>query len=248
MLFSIFFFISSIISFLNNIIFDIFFFKKKVRLFGRSKCISCEKKISFIDLIPIFGYLLIKGKCRNCNYKIPSIYFFAELLIPIICLIFINEYKNDLVVQINSLLIFALILTLYCISIIDYLTYKIPFLLVIIIFIIAFSFSIINNTFDILSILNFFIFYFALSLVNIIYKLIKGIIGIGNGDIQLIACLSLFFDFQFIILQILFSCLFGILFILVIFFFEKGNLKKKIPFAPFISISHLLLLYVQQKT
>ena len=82
MLFSIFFFTSSIISFLNNIIFDIFFFKKKVRLFARSKCVSCKKKISFTDLIPVFGYLLIKGKCRNCNYKIPSIYFFTELIIP----------------------------------------------------------------------------------------------------------------------------------------------------------------------
>lgn len=248
MLFSIFFFTSSIISFLNNIIFDIFFFKKKIRLFARSKCISCKKNISFVDLIPVFGYLLIKGKCRNCNYKIPSIYFFAELIIPLLCLIFLNGYKNDLFIQINSLLIFALILTLYCISIIDYLTYKIPFLLVIIILIIAFSFSIINNKFDIFSILNFFIIYFALSLVNIIYKLIKGIIGIGKGDIQLIACLSLFFDFQFIILQILFSCLFGISFILIMFVFKKRDIKKKIPFAPFISISHLLLLYVQQKT
>jgi len=160
MLFSIFFFISSIISFLNNIIFDIFFFKKKVQLFARSKCISCKKNKSFVALIPVFGYLLIKGKCRNCNYKIPSIYFFAELIIPILCLIFLNGYKNDSIIQINSLLIFSLILTLYCISIIDYLTYKIPFLLVIFILIIAFSFSIINNLFDFFIILNFFIFYF----------------------------------------------------------------------------------------
>ena len=131
---------------------------------------------------------------------------------------------------------------------IDYITYKIPFFLVIIILVIACSFSILNDKFNIYSILNFFIFYIFLSIINIFYKLIKGVIGIGKGDIQLIACLSLFFDFQIIILQILFSCLFGISFILIMFVLKKSDLKKKIPFAPFISISHLLLLYVQQKT
>ena len=246
MLFSIFFLTSSIISFLNNIIFYIFFFKKEVSLFGRSKCISCKNKISFVDLIPVLGYLLLKGKCRNCNYKIPNIYFFTELLIPLLCLIFIYGYKNELIIEINSILIYLLVLTLYCISIIDYLTYKIPFFLVIIILIISFLFSIINNKLDIYSIVYFFIFYFSLSLINIIYKLKKGVVGIGRGDIQLIACLSLFFDFQFIILQVLFSSLFGILFIIFMSLFEKNNFKKKIPFAPFISISHLLLLYVQQ--
>ena len=151
-------------------------------------------------------------------------------------------------IKINSLLIFSLILTLYCISTIDYLTYQIPFILVIFVFIIACSFSILNNKVNLLSILNFFfIFYFSISLINIFYKFIKGEIGIGKGDIQLIACLSIFFDFQFIILLILFSCLFGISFILIMFVLKKSDIKKKIPFAPFISISHLLLLYVQQK-
>ena len=247
MLFSLFFVTSSIISFLNNIIFDTFFFKKKIRLFARSKCVSCEKNIPFIDLIPVFGYILRKGKCSNCNYKIPSIYFFTELIIPTLCVIFLYGNENGQMIKINSLLIFSLILTLYCISTIDYLTYKIPFILVIFVLIIACLFSILNNELNLFSVLNFFIFYYSLSLINIFYKFIKGTIGIGKGDIQLIACLSIFFDFQFIILLILFSCLFGISFILIMFVLKKSDIKKKIPFAPFISISHLLLLYVQQK-
>ena len=248
MLFSLFFITSSIISFLNNVIFDIFFFKKKVRLFARSKCISCKKNIPFIDLIPVFGYLLRKGKCGNCNYKIPSIYFLTELIIPTICVIFLYGNENDQMIKINSLLIFSLILTLYCISTIDYLTYQIPFILVIFVLIIACSFSILNNKLNLFSILNFFLFYFSISLINISYKFMKGEIGIGKGDIQLIACLSIFFDFQFAIQLILFSCLFGISFILMMFVMKKSDIKKKIPFAPFISISHIILLYVQQKT
>lgn len=248
MLFSIFFLISSIISFLNSMIYSIFFFKKNVNFYARSKCISCKKNISFFNLIPVIGYLICKGKCNNCNYEIPIVYFLSELAIPTICLIFLFVNQTNLVIETNSLLIFSLILTLYCISIIDYLTYKIPFFLVIIILIIASFFSILNNKLDMFSILNFLIFYFSLSIINIIYKFIKGEIGIGKGDIQLIACLSLFFDFQFSIFLILLSCLFGITFISIMFVINKSDLKKKIPFAPFISFAHLLLLYVQQKT
>ena len=148
----------------------------------------------------------------------------------------------------NSVLIFSLIITLYCISIIDCLTYKIPFFLIIIILIIASYFSILNNKLNLFSIMNFLMFYGFLSLINIIYKLIKGTIGIGKGDIQLISSLSLFFDFQFINFLILLSCLFGISFISIMFVLKKRDLKMKIPFAPFISFSQLLLLYVQQKT
>ena len=173
MLFSIFFIISSLISFLNNIIFSIFFFKKNVTLFIRSKCISCKKNISFIDLIPVFGYLICKGKCSNCNYKIPIIYFFSEIGIPTFCLIFLFGSQKNLVIDTNSVLIFSLIITLYCISIIDCLTYKIPFFLIIIILIIASYFSILNNKLNLFSIMNFLMFYGFLSLINIIYKLIN---------------------------------------------------------------------------
>ena len=248
MLFSIFVTTSSIVSFLNNIIFNIFFFKTKIRFFARSKCINCKKNILFLDLIPIFGYILLKGKCRSCNYKIPSIYFITGLAIPILCVIFLYGNEKALMSEINLPLTLLLVFTLYCISIIDYLTYKIPFFLIIIILINACSYSVLNNQFNIFSILNFVLFYLSLSLINIFYGFTKGIVGIGKGDIQLIACLSPFFDFQFIIFQILFSSLFGISFILIMFFLKKSDLKKKIPFAPFISISHLLLLYVQQTT
>lgn len=37
---------------------------------GRSHCEQCGKQIRFYDLIPIFSYLLLNGKCRACGQKI----------------------------------------------------------------------------------------------------------------------------------------------------------------------------------
>lgn len=45
-----------------------------------SKCPSCGDSIRFYDNIPIISYILLKGRCRICNSRIPIRYFVVELL------------------------------------------------------------------------------------------------------------------------------------------------------------------------
>ena len=33
---------------------------------SRSKCDSCQKKLKWYNLIPIFSYIFQKGKCSSC--------------------------------------------------------------------------------------------------------------------------------------------------------------------------------------
>jgi prepilin signal peptidase PulO-like enzyme (type II secretory pathway) len=47
---------------------------------GRSYCEHCKRTLAPIDLIPVFSYLFLRGKCRNCRKKIPFRLFFVELL------------------------------------------------------------------------------------------------------------------------------------------------------------------------
>ena len=46
--------------------------------FPPSHCINCEAKISLINLIPILGYVLQRGRCIKCNASISITY-----LIPV---------------------------------------------------------------------------------------------------------------------------------------------------------------------
>lgn len=45
---------------------------------GRSRCPSCDKQIAWYDNIPLLGYLLLRGKCRNCGVRISPRYFWIE--------------------------------------------------------------------------------------------------------------------------------------------------------------------------
>ncbi len=47
---------------------------------GRSKCFSCGRHLTKRDLIPVFSYLMYKGRCRTCKSNISVQYPLVELL------------------------------------------------------------------------------------------------------------------------------------------------------------------------
>ncbi|MEK7571375.1 MAG: prepilin peptidase [Patescibacteria group bacterium] len=49
-------------------------------VFGRSYCENCQKKLTGWDLIPLFSYLLLGGKCRQCHKKISAFYPLIEFV------------------------------------------------------------------------------------------------------------------------------------------------------------------------
>lgn len=59
-----------------------------------SKCPLCETKIRRTDNLPIFSYVNLGGKCRNCSTAIPARYLIAEL---VVALIFGSLFLNELV-------------------------------------------------------------------------------------------------------------------------------------------------------
>lgn len=52
---------------------------KKILFSKKSICPSCGHRLFFWDLIPIFSYILLKGRCRYCKRRIDPLYLFVEL-------------------------------------------------------------------------------------------------------------------------------------------------------------------------
>ena len=46
---------------------------------GRSACMSCQNKLNWHELIPVFSFLGLKGRCKNCKTKISMQYPLVEL-------------------------------------------------------------------------------------------------------------------------------------------------------------------------
>lgn len=77
-----FFILGSIIgSFLNVVLFR---YNTGRGIGGRSKCFSCRRTLSAIDLVPILSYVAFGGKCRTCKSRISMQYPAVELLTAIL--------------------------------------------------------------------------------------------------------------------------------------------------------------------
>lgn len=65
-------------SFLANVVYRL----KKDEQFvtGRSKCTHCRHELKAIDLVPVFSWVFLKGRCRYCKAKISGEYALIELL------------------------------------------------------------------------------------------------------------------------------------------------------------------------
>ncbi|MBP3206045.1 MAG: prepilin peptidase, partial [Lachnospiraceae bacterium] len=106
-------------SFLNVVIYRVP--KKENMVTTRSHCMSCGYQLTWYDLIPLFSWLALGGKCRKCKAKISVQYPLIEGLNGVLYLVIFARYG----LSIDSLLYCLLFSALIALSVIDFRTYEI---------------------------------------------------------------------------------------------------------------------------
>ena len=218
---------------------------------GRSHCAKCGHQLSIADLVPVFSYLFLKGKCRYCNAKISPRYMLVEMITG--CAFFLIVFKYGISWMTLRNLIFVCILL--GLSLVDFDTYEIPdgFIVLGIINWIAFlplitgrigpeylssNVSFIPFVKD--GILGGFIISGALLLLSMLFDKITGKESLGGGDIKLFFLVGLYLGLLESLFCLILACVLGIVFSLVV----KNN---RIPFGPAISSATFLTLMIGDK-
>ena len=101
--FFIFLFGLTIGSFLNCVIYRLE--KSESFLKGRSYCPNCKHILGWQDLIPVFSFLILKGKCRYCQQKISWQYPLVELFTGLIFLFVFYILHSTFYILISCFLI-----------------------------------------------------------------------------------------------------------------------------------------------
>ncbi len=91
-------------------------------IFTRSHCPKCQHKLGFKDLVPVFSWLFMRGKCRYCHARIGMVYLWTEIAIALLFLGIFLLYG----VSWHTLLIWAVVTCLMVITAIDLQHYIIP--------------------------------------------------------------------------------------------------------------------------
>ncbi len=212
---------------------------------GRSYCPKCKHKLSYKDLIPLFSYIFLFGKCRYCKKKISIEYPLVELLTGVFFL------STFLLVGLSIELFFLLIALFFLILIFvyDLKHYIIPdfanFSLIGISFFYLFLLSFLEKNYNILlygflSALFSFIFFFLL------FYFTKGK-GMGFGDVKFVIFMGLFLGFPNIIVGLFISFLLGAIIGLVLILIKRKKIKSQVPFAPFLIVGTLIAYFYGEK-
>ena len=190
-------------SFLNVLIYRIP--KKEEFVKTRSHCMSCGYQLEWYDLIPIFSWLTLGGKCRKCKSKISVQYPLIELLNGILWLLSFLFYD----LSITTLLFCGLFSSLIALSVIDFRTYEIPvgfniFILVLGTIRVICEFLNDHNSWP-----EFIIGLVSVSVpLTLIFYATKGR-GIGGGDVKLMGAAGLLLGWKLIVLAFFLGCLLG---------------------------------------
>ncbi len=213
-----------------------------------SGCPACGKKLGVLELLPVIGYLIIKGRCRSCKVKISPSYPLIEGLTGLLFVFTFSAFglsleffiyitllylllaigRIDLEHKIvpNSLIAAGLILGLifYGPQLLSYLLPVPDFLI---------------STRPWLDALTGMLTGGAVMLVIFIAS--KG--GMGAGDIKLMALIGLYLGLKgtaaVLMLGFIFGALTGIAFMIT----GKLTRKDALPFAPFLSLAAFIQIF-----
>lgn len=167
----------------------------------RSHCMNCGYQLSWYDMVPVFSWLFLGGKCRKCKAPISPQYPIVEaangLLYVLIFLV--KDFTWE------AILYCLLASALLVLSVIDWRTYEIPVGINIFILILG----ILRVITDYRNWWNYLIGFLCVSLfLYLLFWISKGK-AIGGGDIKLMAAAGLLLGWKLIILAFLLGCIIG---------------------------------------
>ncbi|WP_270985958.1 prepilin peptidase [Campylobacter upsaliensis] len=222
--------------------------EKKPLFAMRSFCFSCERKLGILELVPLFSYLFLKGRCKTCKAQIPLSAFLSEICgIFLIYLAFLcaRSFKEFLALGLFLFVCFSL-------SLIDLRLKVVPNFLLWIGFFAACLLRILERHFNAFDASIFYFFMDAFMFAGFIFLLKSFILflknfkkqeleeNLGDADIILLAAFAGVFGFIGA-----FYVLFIAAFLSLPFFyfaFKKG--EKELAFLPFISLAMCVYLVV----
>ena len=221
----------------------------------RSKCFNCGYKIRWFDNIPIFSWILLSGKCRNCRKRIsityPLIEFFTGFFFILSTQSSPSLYQE---IQFKSFFFrdflgFIFIFLCITLAILDakhfwlpnIITYIGTFIGLISSTIVKIShefieFHLIINTFS-ATILGFLIFYSLSVMGKFLFK--KPVLG--GGDAKLSALLGAWLGIKGLLITIWLSFNAAGIFVIIGLILKKITLNQKIPFGVFLVASGLIV-------
>ncbi len=213
--------------------------KKESIITPGSHCMNCDHKLKPYELIPVFSYIFLKGKCSKCKKKISIMYPLIELFTGV--LFGVSFYKCGFS---QELVLALLICSLFIIIVVTDLNYYIiPDSIIIVFGVLIFIYNIITKgfinacTYVVYGAIMFLLMYLLMKLGNVLFKEES----LGGGDIKLMGILGMI---NKPLVSVLSLSVGAVVALPCSLYFVIRKKDKRIPFGPFIIFGFIIVMFL----
>ncbi len=208
---------------------------------GRSRCPQCGHTLTPIELIPVFSWLIQKGRCRNCHSPIPARYPLSELIFATLTVLTLMRFDLTIVCLRN----FVFLCCLFCLTLTDLDDQIIPDEC----HVISVAAWAVCTALDFpgwketgLHILAALVFGGAILGISLIMDRIMNRDTMGGGDIKLISVAALYLGFAGTLFMLILACIVGLLGAGIFRKMNSDSEDKAFPFGPALAVSTYFML------
>lgn len=225
---------SSIFSFLNVVIYRV---PRKMDIVKTpSRCEECGHILSLLEMLPVLGWILLRGKCRYCKAKISIRYPAVEALGGSVALRCVYKWG----ISWQALIVYAFLAVLTMVAFVDVDRMKIPN-----------SFLVVAGVIGVLSMPFFTEISFMERIIGVccvsVPLLVLALIlwgGLGGGDIKLMAVCGLFLGWEQSLLAFVAAGVAAGLFCILMLMTGRMGRKSKVAFGAFLCLGMALVLLI----
>ena len=205
-----------------------------------SQCPACGANIRAWQNIPVVSWLLLRGRCAQCDTPISARYPFVELLTGTLTGLAAWQFGFGP----EALSAFILIWILIALTGIDIDTQLLPDSMTIALLWIGLAVNLFDTWTSLPSaVMGAMLGYGSLWSVYWAFKLVTGKEGMGYGDFKLLGALGAWFGWQTVPLIILLSSFAGALLGISILLLRRLERDTPMPFGPYLAGAGLVILF-----
>lgn len=222
--------------------------KRMDLVLGRSKCPHCGHVIAWYDNIPILSFILLRRRCRSCGRSIPWIYPVIEISAGISFVLIWTTFPPS-----QAVAYWVLASLLIVCAGIDYDLRIIPDRLTLpgVVLGLVFSVTLLPSGTVQSGLLRSLAGIGAgagvLIAIALVYKVIRGIEGMGFGDVKLMAMVGAFLGYKAALVTIFLGSLIGGVVGLFLVRRSPEGMKTAVPFGVFLSPAGIFCIFFGER-
>lgn len=229
-------------SFLNVVIYRLP--RNETVVGGRSMCPHCRKTIHWFDNIPVISWIVLRGRCRSCGWKIPVRYPLVELLTGISAAGAV--WASGL--TLTALWVFAFLAILIAITFIDWEHQIIPDPLSLGGTVLGWIGAAVCLDITLVqSIVGSVVGAGLIWGIALLYKAARKVDGMGGGDVKLMAMIGAFLGWQMVFAVLFLAAFAGSVYGVILLKRGGGDGKTAVAFGSFLAPSAILMWFAGER-